>query len=95
MQGLETTEFLTQMVLEVWEIQPCEFASELISGLVVSHGGFLGCVEGSEPEPCSVFRESNFSNPLAPMPLPYSSVEFGGLRGRLHQGGLRAKKARE
>ena len=81
---------------EVGEVEPCEVASELVGGLVVRQGGFLGGVKGSQPEPCTVLGESDLGNPLTPVPLPHTSVKLRGLRRGahvLHRDGLEAEEA--
>ena len=45
-------------------------ALELQGGVVVHGGGFLRRVEGSEPDPFSLIRVTDFCGPPSPWPLP-------------------------
>uniref|UniRef100_A0A6N2LUG4 Uncharacterized protein n=1 Tax=Salix viminalis TaxID=40686 RepID=A0A6N2LUG4_SALVM len=56
------------------EVKPCKVASEFISCVVISQSRLFSCVEGAEPETGSVLGQTDLSDPLAPVPLPYSSV---------------------
>lgn len=62
------------LVPEVGEVEPGKVTSELVSGLVVSEGGFFGGVEGTEPKARAVLGESDFGDPFSPMTLPDASV---------------------
>lgn len=63
-------------MLKMWEIESGKLSPELIGGLVVSQSRLFGCIEGAEPETGSVLGESDLRDPLAPVSLSNTSVEF-------------------
>lgn len=89
--GLERLVLEVGLVSEVGEVEPGEIAAELVGGSVVGQGGLFGGVEGAEPKPGTVLRETDLGDPFAPMTLPHSSIELGGFRRRadlLHRDGF-------
>jgi len=78
-------------VTEVGEVKPGEVTSEFVRSLVVRQSGFLGGVEGSQPEPGPILGKSDLSHPLPPVPLTHPSVQLRGLQRHarvLHRDGL-------
>ena len=49
-------------------------AADALGGVVVGSGGFLGGGEGAEPDADALMWVPYFRGPLAPRPLPDSSV---------------------
>nr|GMC62784.1 hypothetical protein TorRG33x02_018220 [Ipomoea batatas] len=84
-QRLEPFDAVAENAPKVWGIQPRILSSQLVSRLVVSHGGFYRRVEGSQPQPGSVFRQPDFGYPFPPMPLSHPPVKLPGLLGLLHR----------
>lgn len=76
LERLVVGEFGGEMVADTGEIEPGEVSSELVGGLVVGQGCFLGRIEGAEPEAGSVLGESDLGDPFAPVALAHSSVEL-------------------
>lgn len=83
------------IVTDMGEVEMGKFATKTVGGLIVRHGRLFRRVEGAKPEASAIFREADFGDPLAPVPLPHPAVELGRLRrqgggaGELH--GLRSR----
>lgn len=73
---------VTELVFEMWKIEPSKVPTELISSLIIGQGSLLGRIEGPKPESSSVLGESDFSHPFPPVPLPDSPIEFCRFRWR-------------
>lgn len=68
-----------QRIGQFGEVELGVGAVELTSSGIVSHGGFVGGVEGAEPEPGAAIGFADFGDPLAPGPLPNALVSARGV----------------